>query len=239
MASTSEHDKRTKRTKRTRTEYDNKFNLNTSVKKIDPIDQINESFIILEDGLYLSTIFIIVEAIIDGIINVNYPSPYNGNTLLMLVAKYCDNQSFWNYTNYELIKKLIKIGADVNSSNNEGITALMFASRVDNSGKCLQLLLDSGARIDVCDDCRWSSLMWASWGLPKINPKTVKILIDNGANTEIRESNPRDNGYHKHMMFYSNFRNALQIAEWHNLSFCTDEEKSAIDMIRAVTIKQQ
>lgn len=64
------------------------------------------------------------------------------------------------YQNIDLARLVIRLGINVNSINNEGKTALHIACEVGNYYIC-DLLLNSGALIDIQDDDNWYPLNFA------------------------------------------------------------------------------
>jgi len=86
-----------------------------------------------------------------------------------------------------LLTGAAKTYVDVNVSDEDGTTPLIFASCFGHD-KVVQLLLDAGADADNEDRHRWSSLMWATANRHK---NIVKILLEHGASPEAKSSSGR------------------------------------------------
>ena len=81
-------------------------------------------------------------------------------------------------TNTATVEYLLQHGADANSSNKRGFSALMNAAKIGNQN-CLSLLIRSGANVNVTEQYNnRTALMFAS-----INgfENCVRILLENGA----------------------------------------------------------
>jgi len=79
--------------------------------------------------------------------------------------------------NKEAVKFLIKAGANINAKDNNGITALMRASRYGEV-EVVKLLIEAGA------DNGYTALMEAS---DNNYVEVVKLLIENGANINVKD----------------------------------------------------
>ena len=79
--------------------------------------------------------------------------------------------------NYELVKKLIDEGADVNAKNDEGETALMIASNEGDKEIC-ELLIEKGADVNAKDNEGNTALMYVSL---KGDKEICELLIKNNA----------------------------------------------------------
>lgn len=79
--------------------------------------------------------------------------------------------------NLEGIKKFLSGGGNVNAQDNEGGTALLWASRKGH-GEICRFLLESGADPDIRTDYLWTALMEAALSN---HAGIVKLLIDKGA----------------------------------------------------------
>ena len=95
----------------------------------------------------------------------------------------------------EVARLLVDEGADVNDVGENGWTALHGAAYIGSDG-IVQLLVDSGARIDVIDDFEqtpWSiaegligaSLVFFSFKAEGIHPSTARLLLELGADPMI------------------------------------------------------
>lgn len=73
--------------------------------------------------------------------------------------------------------RLLNEGADINAKDNNGLTALIWAS---NNGyvEVVKVLLERGAEINVKDNCGWTALMLAS---VQDHTEVVKLLKAHGA----------------------------------------------------------
>jgi ankyrin repeat protein len=82
-------------------------------------------------------------------------------------------------------KKLIEAGADVNAQDKTGTSALMFAASAPNGKDTIQLLFDSGAKIDMIDSNEhFTALMWAAAEGQTAN---VKLLLKHKADTTLKD----------------------------------------------------
>lgn len=93
---------------------------------------------------------------------------FNGRTLLMKAVK---DGNDWE------IRSLLKSGADVNLSDNEGWTALMYAIRYQNNFEITKLLLENGADINARNRYGSSPLLLAS--AYSGNPEILGLLLEN------------------------------------------------------------
>jgi serine/threonine-protein phosphatase 6 regulatory ankyrin repeat subunit B len=82
------------------------------------------------------------------------------------------------YGHEEMVKVLIKSGADVNAQDRGGWTALVYASRYGHDA-VVKVLIESGAMLDGEDTDGYTALMYAS---AKGHDTMVKVLVNNGAN---------------------------------------------------------
>ncbi|CAH1792076.1 unnamed protein product, partial [Owenia fusiformis] len=90
------------------------------------------------------------------------------------------------YTDSNIPSFLINKGADVNQSDKDGKTLLMYASECPNKVELVDLLLKNGADIHaVCSVEGSTALMYAADVVP--NEKTLKLLIEKGANVNARD----------------------------------------------------
>jgi ankyrin repeat protein len=93
--------------------------------------------------------------------------------------------SYWNHP--EVVKLLIRSGADLNIRGDGGKTALIFASRFNNI-EVVKLLIRSGADLNIRDNWGSTALIWASL---HNQIEVVKLLIEAGANLNIRSDGGR------------------------------------------------
>jgi ankyrin repeat protein len=83
---------------------------------------------------------------------------------------------------------LLKNNANIDLSNDDGLTALMKAS-IRGECKIAKLLIDSGAKIDLQSEIGFTALMWSCYlGHFEI----AKMLIDKGAKVQIQSKDGRD-----------------------------------------------
>ena len=80
---------------------------------------------------------------------------------------------------FDLMSKLIDRHLDL--QDNDGMTTLMFCSRYE---KCVKLLIDSGANIDLTEVCGWSAIMWSTFYK---SHECVKLLIDAGSSLDFQD----------------------------------------------------
>jgi ankyrin repeat protein len=81
---------------------------------------------------------------------------------------------------YARVQKLLRGGADVNTVDSEGTTALMH-SVIESDTKMMKLLLDSGADVNAKNASDSSALMYAASNLAK-----TRLLLDRGADVKAR-----------------------------------------------------
>jgi len=103
------------------------------------------------------------------------------NTLLTLSAKYADDQQVYNGNTIStvLIEEVIYSNADVNKTNREGISALMFLCLGDSkrAEKNLITLLEQGASTEARDKNGKTALIYAVNNLDKSVAKTYCELL--------------------------------------------------------------
>ena len=85
---------------------------------------------------------------------------------------------------YEKIEKLLVMNIDVNSINQDGLSALMLASYNGNI-EIVKSLIEKGAKINLQDYNGRSALMFASSGK---FPSTVEFLLNNEADPNLVDS---------------------------------------------------
>lgn len=90
------------------------------------------------------------------------------------------SNKWWSQISPEKLEKLIKKGADINATNNSGITPLMCAASASPNPKIIELLLMHGANIKARDTvANKTPLIFAA--LRNQNPDVVKVLVNHGA----------------------------------------------------------
>jgi ankyrin repeat protein len=108
----------------------------------------------------------------------NTRMPYGNNPLLHSVAHSYDTPSDERDNNLEILKLLIKFGADVNAKGHFGEAALHMAAETGNL-KGAEILLENGANVDIKDDGKYTPLFSA---VHNNRLKMVDYLISKGAN---------------------------------------------------------
>ena len=94
------------------------------------------------------------------------------------------NDSWFNavpFGDVEEVQALIEEGNDVNSTDEHGMTALMYASYWENI-EIAELLISSGANVNATDNEGYTALMLALIGSPRI--EIVKLLVGHGADVD-------------------------------------------------------
>lgn len=116
----------------------------------------------------------------------------SGWTALMIVARNSDG-NWSSKCSDELVKRLLKEGADPNIKTEYGATALMFAARNTRAGSTentVQILLNNGADPNIQDKDGTTALMFAAKYANIYSTKnTIQILLNNGADTNIQDKN--------------------------------------------------
>ena len=81
---------------------------------------------------------------------------------------------------YSLTQTLLRAGADVNTVDSDGTTALMH-SVIESDLKMMQLLIDSGANVNAKNALDSTALMYAATNVAK-----TRLLLDRGAEAKVR-----------------------------------------------------
>ena len=92
-----------------------------------------------------------------------------------LMAATADNE------NTEVIKILLKAGADVNEKNNHGLTALMIAALNNQKTEIVKTLINAGAKSNAKKTHAWIPFTSAVFKNKNKNTEAVKILLKAGA----------------------------------------------------------
>jgi ankyrin repeat protein len=87
---------------------------------------------------------------------------------------------------YPQVQVLLANGADVNTRNVCGQTALTAAAEFDDDGKLVDLLLKHGAKVNIRTSSSASALVLAASGN---NISSARLLLKHGADIEARQSN--------------------------------------------------
>src|SRR5215813_10197454 len=82
---------------------------------------------------------------------------------------------------YAQVRKLIDSGADVNTTDKDGTTALMH-SVIESDVRMMKLLIDKGANVNMKNSEDSTALMYAATNLPK-----ARVLLN--ANAEMKVKN--------------------------------------------------
>ncbi len=93
-----------------------------------------------------------------------------------IFLKLCNSK----HADIDEVKAFVTSGIDINIKNDNGITALIFASRGGNK-EVLELLLDKGADINVADNDGNTALIFASYAG---NKEIIELLLDRGINVD-------------------------------------------------------
>jgi len=109
-----------------------------------------------------------------------------GWTALMTAAIYSNTNS-----NHQIVKVLIKIGADVNKQEKDSRwTALMMAARNSNTEskqETVEALIKAGSNVNIQDSYGWTALMHsARYSDTESKQETVDTLIKAGVNVNIQ-----------------------------------------------------
>jgi ankyrin repeat protein len=80
------------------------------------------------------------------------------------------------------VQAAIRQGADVNDTDKDGWTPLMFASEYNQDPEVIAVLLRAGADVNAQNLVDMTPLMWAAWANP--NPEVVISLLEAGADAK-------------------------------------------------------
>jgi len=103
--------------------------------------------------------------------------------------------------NTDIVKLLVQSGADLNATNECGMTALMLAC-VQRTHSIVSILIRAGANLDIADTNKYTALMHATF---ETNEAVVKDLLDSGADIHATDNNG------KTALDISNIRKQLNI----------------------------
>jgi ankyrin repeat protein len=149
-------------------------------------------------GFYCNTT--VTQLLIEKGADIEVKEPIFGSTPLMKTVEDRMTDSGRNACS-DTTKLLISKGANINATDKNGWTTLMYATYNSENTSIAKLLLDNGVDINTKDNTGKTALMHAA---TSYRAGTVKFLIDNGADV-----NAKDNGG----------KTALQYAEEHG---CTE-----------------
>ena len=94
-----------------------------------------------------------------------------------------------NHESFEVLRGLIKSGADIDAKDDEGQTALMIAVEQNVPQKTLRALIEAGANINAKDKYGKTALMKVA--LPNKNLKFLRVLIESGADVNAKDNEGR------------------------------------------------
>lgn len=83
------------------------------------------------------------------------------------------------------IRQLIHQGADVNTTNKYGKTALMKAAQCNENPEAITTLLQAGAHVNVESELGATALMYAVWNE---KPEVIRLLIQAGADVNAKDN---------------------------------------------------
>ncbi|CDM67253.1 hypothetical protein CM240_0074 [Clostridium bornimense] len=130
----------------------------------------------LYSGIENNNFSLIDEALVEGCDINEFDHINNGESKPIFIAMNNNNEN-----NREVVKYLIKNGADVNSCREDG-TSILMAMASENNNEICQLLLDYGANIEYRDKNGYTALEYAASGSEDENRimSTIELFLDNG-----------------------------------------------------------
>ena len=102
-------------------------------------------------------------------------------TMLMGIVQTCDSS--------DVVLNAIQEGANVNETNEEGMTPLMEAAKSNQNVHILFTLLSAGAQVNTVDKKGRSALAWAAGN--NSSPMVISALIEAGADVNRTDSNQK------------------------------------------------
>ena len=92
----------------------------------------------------------------------------------------------WSKMTPHTAKQILDKGYNINKRDEEGRTAIILASWLNDDPEVIMILLQNGAKINDKDQKGMTPLMYAS----KLNenPEIIKILLENGADATIKDA---------------------------------------------------
>ena len=130
--------------------------------------------------------FGILSSLVKNGANLNTRRKYDKCTPLMSVTQSCGMYE------EQLVTWLVENGADVDLQDKDGLTALHYACKTDNSCEVVSCLIKNGANINACTGNKVTPLMRAA---KKGNSDVVSLLIARGANVDLKDKDG-DTAFH-------------------------------------------
>jgi ankyrin repeat protein len=106
--------------------------------------------------------------------------PRDVDMVRLLLSHGADPNALTRAADAKVAQALINAGADVNKVDEDGSTALMYATRADER-KTVRCLIQAGADVDAADVYGTTALMIAS---RRRDAKMVRVLIQSGADVD-------------------------------------------------------
>ena len=130
--------------------------------------------------------FGILSSLVKNGANLNTKRKYDKCTPLMSVTQSC------GIYEEQLVTWLVDNGANVDLQDKDGLTALHYACKTDNSCEVVSCLIKNGANINACTGNKVTPLMRAA---KKGNSDVVSLLIAHGANVDLKDKDG-DTAFH-------------------------------------------
>ena len=130
--------------------------------------------------------FGILSSLVKNGANLNTRRKYDKCTPLMSVTQSC------GIYEEQLVTWLVENGDDVDLQDKDGLTALHYACKTDNSCEVVSCLIKNGANINACTGNKVTPLMRAA---KKGNSDVVSLLIAHGANVDLQDKDG-DTAFH-------------------------------------------
>ena len=130
--------------------------------------------------------FGILSSLVKNGANLNTKRKYDKCTPLMSVTQSC------GIYEEQLVTWLVDNGANVDLQDKDGLTALHYACKTDNSCEVVSCLIKNGANINACTGNKVTPLMRAA---KKGNSDVVSLLIALGANVDLKDKDG-DTAFH-------------------------------------------